>query len=118
MIRDRLIVGIFDKHIQARLLRENELDVNKIMEYCKSIMLSKEHLRTLNSSDIKQESVDAVKSVKSFDNIKCSRCLYEHSRNQCPAFRKTCARCQKLGHFAKACRSNWTGDSSRAIMDH
>ncbi|KAG5882623.1 hypothetical protein JTB14_013312 [Gonioctena quinquepunctata] len=40
MIRDRLILGINDKHIQARLIREPEIT--------KSIALSKENLKTLN----------------------------------------------------------------------
>lgn len=97
MIRDRLIVGINDKQIQARLIREQDIDVNKILEYCKSIELSKQHLKILNPDTV--EEVHAVnRSTK-----KCMRCLYSHEFNRCPAFNKTCAYCQKKGHFAKAC---------------
>lgn len=49
MIRDRLIVGIYDKQIQARLIREPDINTNKIIDYCKSVSLSKEHLKTLNN---------------------------------------------------------------------
>lgn len=102
MIRDRLIVGVYDKQIQARLLRETELDLKKIVEYCKSVNLSKEHLKTLNF-EFKEEQVNVVKAM---EKIKCPRCLYEHVKNKCPAFYKTCACCQKRGHFAKACTNN------------
>lgn len=96
MIRDRLIVGINDKQIQARLIRENDIDVTKIMDYCKSIELSKQHIKALNPEESEVHVVS--KSSK-----KCSRCLYEHERNRCPAFNKTCAYCHRRGHFAKAC---------------
>nr|CAI5851190.1 unnamed protein product [Callosobruchus analis] len=103
MIRDRLIVGIYDKQTQARLLREPNLNVDKIVEYCKSIHLTKEHLKTLNAESDEQQ-VNAVNR-----KIQCSKCLYEHVPNKCPAFGKTCAKCQKRGHFAKACRSMVNG---------
>lgn len=110
MIRDRLIVGLRDKEVQSRLIRETDIDVSKIVDYCKSIKLSKEHLKTLHSEDTRQDiTVDAVREQQ---KIKCNRCLYEHYKNKCPAYRKTCAACQKIGHFAKACYTNQKDQNS------
>lgn len=36
------------------------------------------------------------------------RCGPDHPRYQCPAKEKKCARCKKIGHFHKVCRSNST----------
>lgn len=47
MIRDRLIVGVHDKQIQARLLRETDITVKKIVDYCKSVKLSQDHVKTI-----------------------------------------------------------------------
>lgn len=101
MIRDRMIIGLSDKESQLRLLREKDLTVDKIVEYCKSIELSKQHLKVLNP----EENTYAVRSSS---KIKCKFCLYEHFKGKCPAFNKTCANCQQKGHFAKACYKQGT----------
>lgn len=37
----------------------------------------------------------------------CSRCgLPSHPINKCPAFAKTCGKCQKRNHFASVCKTN------------
>ncbi|KAG5871914.1 hypothetical protein JTB14_022389, partial [Gonioctena quinquepunctata] len=105
MIRDRLILGINDKQIQARLIREPDITTTKIVDYCKSIALSKQHLKTLNQ---KKKFMPCERDVKTFQQEKklCGRCLYEHVPRRCPAYGKTCASCQGIGHFAKACFKN------------
>lgn len=63
MIGDTLILGINDKQIQARLIREPDITGAEIVQYCKSIILSKQHLKTRNP----EEEVDALrKNVKTF----------------------------------------------------
>ncbi|XP_072390741.1 uncharacterized protein [Diabrotica undecimpunctata] len=47
MIRDQLIIGLTCNESQLRLLREQALTTEKILEYCKSIELSKEHIKVL-----------------------------------------------------------------------
>ena len=75
MIRDRLIVGLRCKQSQLRLLREPDLDVKKIVDYCKSVELSKEHIKVLKP--LEEEEVNAI-TKRASKKIKCSRCLYEH----------------------------------------
>ena len=36
---------------------------------------------------------------------KCKRCGTKHQRGQCPAYGKTCSKCQNINHFASECRS-------------
>jgi hypothetical protein len=35
----------------------------------------------------------------------CGNCLNFHEANRCPAFAQTCYNCNRLNHFARACRS-------------
>lgn len=37
----------------------------------------------------------------------CSRCGKSHRINNCPAYEKTCSKCNKPNHFAKQCRNNF-----------
>ncbi|XP_072384513.1 uncharacterized protein [Diabrotica undecimpunctata] len=110
MIRDQLIIRLKCNESQLRLLGEQALTTEKILEYCKSIELSKEHIKVLT----KEEDVNFVKQYKPLKKLLCKKCCYEHFPNRCPAFNKTCASCQVKGHFAKACpnRSEETCEGS------
>ncbi|XP_030759442.1 uncharacterized protein LOC115884873 [Sitophilus oryzae] len=88
--------GLSNKQIQQRLIRENEMSLTKIQEYCKSIELSQQHIKLLSPNE---ENINAVEIT-----FKCRRCGYKHTKGRCPAFHKTCVVCNK-GHFAKMCKS-------------
>ncbi|KAK9686016.1 Myb/SANT-like DNA-binding domain [Popillia japonica] len=99
--RDRMVIGIYDKNIQQGLLRENDLTLEKIKDYCKSIELSKQHSKLLNP----QEEIRLVRSKTGQEKINCKKCGYNHIRSRCPAYNKTCAIGQQKNHFAKVCRN-------------
>ncbi|CAG9770657.1 unnamed protein product [Ceutorhynchus assimilis] len=67
MIRDGLIVGINCKESELRLLKETDLIIKKIVDDCKSIELSKQHVKVLS----KEEDVNLTK-------YKCKKCQYEY----------------------------------------
>lgn len=90
MIKDRVILGLKDKHVQQRLIRESDMTLTKIQEYCKSIELSKEHIKLLSTP----EEVNVVQT-----KFQCTRCGYEHVRGKCPAYDKTCNNCQRKKPF-------------------
>lgn len=93
MVRDRLIIGINCKESQLRLLREPDLTIKKIVDYCKSVELSKQHVKVVNH----EEEVNFVKNSRKY---KCRRCLYEHHPDKCPAKNKECNICRRIGHFS------------------
>lgn len=102
MLRDKLIIGLCDKQVQQRFIREPGMTVKKIIDFCKSVELSKQHIKILNP----EESVSVIRKPNERKLIKCHNCLYEHLIGRCPAYNKTCAACQGRNHFAKACTRN------------
>lgn len=113
MIRDRIVMGIMDKSTQERLLRESQLTLTKAIELCRATEVSKSqsqvlqhevHVNTLKSRN-KTNSSSAGSSrfeSTSSDCLMCKFCGYKHGKGaNCPAFGKTCAKCQGRNHFAK-----------------
>lgn len=92
MIRDKLILSISDREVQERLLREPELKLDKVQSYCKSIELSREHVRLLNQTSANNVDVHTLKNKKQ----KCKFCGYEHEKAKCSAYNKTCMKCKKM----------------------
>lgn len=145
LIKDRIISGLTDSNLKNRLLREDELDLDKCIRICKASELAQQQLKTLAV----ETAVHAVKAEKKItqanlskkhphriqvrnsqrnysqqaaamtsripqgdtkgqhrDTKTCNRCATRHPLYQCPAYGKTCAKCKKLNHFARACNSN------------
>ena len=47
LIRDRIVIGISDATLRARLLRETDLDLAKATQMCRADEISKQQLKTL-----------------------------------------------------------------------
>ena len=63
MIRDRSIIGIRDKATKLRLLKEEELDLNKALSICKSNEAASKQLNFMKQEEIQtDEQVNAVDS--------------------------------------------------------
>lgn len=105
-IRDRDVIGIADRDVSQRLQMEPELD--KVVQ----IALQSELIKTQNASRVAAAEVTAVqhghrKGTKRFTRkqaIDCTCCNRACTMNNCPARNKRCRRCNKLGHFAIACK--------------
>lgn len=59
LVRDQLVIGLTDKSIQERLLRENDIDLEKAVKLVKAWEDSQNHSKELNALS---KEVDAVKS--------------------------------------------------------
>lgn len=89
MIRDRIVMGIYNKATQEKLLREANLTLQKTIDMCRAIEISKDQSKVLQN----ETSVNEVRFSKR-DTIKnnCHYCGYSHERGNCLAWGKTCAK--------------------------
>lgn len=127
MVRDRIVLGIYDKAIQERLLRVEDLNLTKAVNLCRAAEISKSQARNLQGLSVDVESVkkrsvnhnnynksalnssgaekkNFNKGRQSGEKFKCRRCQTLHGVRECPAFGKKCSKCGQLNHFAVSCR--------------
>lgn len=121
-IRDRIVYGINDVKVQERLLREQNLTLQRAIAIARAAEAANLHMKTLNSEEVtvnalKKLNVKANKSkkfkwkqkskdVKLQDQGKrvCGRCGQNHKFKQCPAWNKECKKCNRMNHFAEMCK--------------
>ena len=129
MIRDRIVIGVRDKDSKLRLLKEDELDLNKALSICRSNEAASKQLKFMKQKEIQtDEQVNAMdsqakrlnkrhkqkkdakygKNGKATKGVKknCSRCrtTKQHRKEECKAYGQTCHLCSKPNHFASVCR--------------
>ena len=51
-------------------------------------------------------------------NTPCGKCGTKHLLTSCPAFRKKCAQCHKMNHFANVSRSKQINESEITIEEY
>lgn len=111
ILRDRIIIGIKSKTTRERLLIENDLNLQKAIDICRAAEQLKLQMNKIdNNSEITPTVAIIKKKMKatqqtSGSTSECNRCGTTHGPRACPAYQKTCTKCQKLNHFAKCCRS-------------
>lgn len=133
MIRDKIVIGVQDQRTQQKLLEVKDLTLEKAVDICRSAELSREFVKTLHNPEVhavqsermvqrgqqsnkakyynnyktsqSQSSNDknnqAVRYNKSFYH--CKKCNTEHGPRQCPAYGKTCSKCNRMNHFSVGC---------------
>lgn len=92
------------------------MDLEKAKKICRSAERAKKEINQMHRSvsEINLNRVEAIKESKQFN---CNRCGSKHEQRACPAFKKTCFRCEKEGHFGKMCKSNWQESAPRSSND-
>ncbi|XP_072384499.1 uncharacterized protein [Diabrotica undecimpunctata] len=109
MVRDRIVIGIKDKQTQESLLRESKLTLQKAITTCRLSESSKIQAKAFTA----ESTVDAVRSNRGTSQKVCSYCGFKHRGRKCPAYGKTCARCQGRNHFAGVCSKSTNGLEKR-----
>ena len=133
LIKDRVVIGIFDDCLRERLLRQKDLTLKTAAEISRSFELSKVQLKEMSSA-VNVVSNRVVKHEESWrntdnrgnrkryrqrsqsrkqnrkqDNVKsrCKNCGGDHVRKPqaCPAFGRTCYKCHRSNHFSRVCFS-------------
>lgn len=133
LIRDKIVTGIRDNKLKDRLLREQDLTLQKAINICKAAELAMERMkevlqeRTVNKIDRKrQECRQENKETRASNenngarrrpenangtrftesrHPECSRCGYRHEWKKCPAYGQQCKKCKRSNHFARKCRA-------------
>ncbi len=127
LIRDRIVCGIRSSTVRERLLRQENLTLEKCIQDIKANEMSKEQMTAIENSKTASASVDNVtshasrtpnrrkqpkqstrKETKYNDSnthtYDCKKCGRRHGPRACPAYGKTCDSCGKPGHFRKMCK--------------
>ena len=103
LIRDRIVIGIADSALRARLLREKDLTLDKAILMCRSSEITSLQLQKMTLT----EDVHYVKNKqkKRKPMIKnCTFCSESHERRKCPAYGHVCSICHRENHYEKTCR--------------
>ena len=133
MIRDRLVMGIRDRHLSERLQMDADLTLESTMKVIrqKEAMREQQHVlgsstkddlivvdevnRRQNSGAVrrglrfpkrKQKLLTRRPPVPKQEELYCTRCgkAPAHPLKNCPAREAEYFRCKKKGHFSKQCR--------------
>ena len=117
-IRDRLVLGLRDKALSEQLQMEEELTLSLAVDKCRH----KELIQLQNKSDSTKMVAAVQQKDKRQQNNKyrkdnqnqesknkiCDKCGFEkrrsHARGSCPAKQQRCRKCNRIGHFERACR--------------
>lgn len=98
LLRDRIVVGIRNSAVRQQLLSDEEqLSLDQVAQRCRGIELA-EQVATAKSNDRREPAIILS------DQFDCSRCGGTHGKRECSAYRRTCSKCNRKGHFAAMCR--------------
>ena len=102
LLRVMLIIGLNDKSLQERLLREPNLDLTKSVDTCRTVEVTRSHAYAIQyeirNCSLQHKTQPRTQSSKIISKSKF--CLYSHKRGSCPAYGKSCNNCKKKGHFS------------------
>ena len=63
LIRDRLVLGIRDESTKLRLLKEDNLDLNKALHICRSKEIASSQLKAMSSVSNKAQNKEEIRIV-------------------------------------------------------
>ena len=111
-LRDKFVCGLKDDKIQEKLLSEDK-SREEAIKMAKSMELA-----TANVAHIKEKETDGVNKMcvesNAFELQKKKMCFgcsgrWHERRSQCPAWGKTCFKCNNKNHFSRHCKNKQRG---------
>lgn len=111
MLRDRLVCGLRDKHLQQRLFAKKDLTFSKAYDLAVRAESAAQQQQKLKSDHSEVNKATTSARLRSSHKTqvgqgqRCWRCDKAHSPNSCKFATATCHYCRKRGHIEKACIS-------------
>ena len=108
LIKDRIVLGTKNKQVQVTLLNQKDLTLDKALSLCRNSELTEQHLIRINDASTVRavhKSIHKKKKERKLDQINCEYCGLKHAKRKCPAYCKTCRKCNKKNHFANVCKT-------------
>ena len=113
-IRDQIVEGLLDGDTVEDLLKESELTLEATISKCRAQEAAKQQRAEITSAPSNHAAIQAIRNPlpthpqqrpPSGTCPGCGSTHHQGGRQQCPAFHLTCRNCNKIGHFARVCRS-------------
>ena len=128
IIRDRLVLGLCDHKMRERLLRMNDLTLEKAIDVCKASEQTSAQLQVMQGatqdvSFVRKRQMrqtarpPPINTQQRFNSPKlrgppeqqhqqdCRYCGRRHAKRECPAYGQTCRKCGKKNHFQAKCKA-------------
>ena len=117
-LRDRLVCGLRNDHIQKRLLSEDKLTFEKALNLSVAMETAAKDTQELSKREVKQGvhklavakggSASSGKNPSSVgtsnSESSCWRCGRKHSPDQCWFKEEICRKCKTKGHIQRMCK--------------
>ena len=119
LIKDIIIIGIRDKKLQEALLKDGDIDLNKVIKQGRAREAAKLHVKDMNKSRTSEKAtVDRLQAFNTAYITNCKYCRGNHKKGSCPAYGRQCHNCQRIGHFSKSCKQKRKTTVKRKITQH
>lgn len=110
MLKDRIIIGVYDKKLQLKLLDGNNTTLQKVIETCKAfeaanankVLLDKNTVQQVHNITTQMGEINAV-------TRRCYNCGDDFTPSHlrvCKANGATCRACGKQGHYQRFCKQS------------
>ena len=129
LLRDMLVIGLNNKRLQEKLMRELDLTLDKVIKACQNDELTHEHVKQIQEKKKDDDvSIDKIGKHRSRSDTtrrrknpgnssdseddhyseselinSCKYCAESHKRGACPAYTSRCNLCNRKGHYSRCC---------------
>ena len=110
LVRDQLVCGVGDSHMQRAMLQEKDLTYQKALKLCMATELAAKDILILQQKpvvEVKCIHIGQQSCLTRIKYISCYLCGGNHSSDMCQFKRAKCRFCKKIGHIAKVCKSKF-----------
>ena len=101
-----MVLGIHNPQTQAELLKIRQLDLQGCLDICQLSENATVQSRILRSEGVNRVDFKPKRKTLAQTERECRACARRHGLNKelCPAFGKTCYKCNGKTHFAVKCK--------------